>query len=818
LKILLYILCFLIGTYLWNALDQIYWTIEEKNEDLQLNIQAHRSFTPLKMEREVVRSIEYILNDFEEVKSYSSFISGHQTRVVIQLKNKTDIESFKIRINERFRQNWEKWKLKIKYPTWEKAINDNRHRITYAGITTDEFILTKEALQKLLKQEAPHLSIDQFNPIKEQEFTLLLSKSKLNQLQLKLNDLNNQLTNHFQRIPPLVKLLNTTITNPVFMTETLFYLSGGKTIQSNPSLWVQGQPAYRIDFSYKRSFRQLLRNNNSRRLSLNDQFILYPLHPYPHPTFKKLKWSLYLLLCVPIIVFPFIKLETILLILSMQFSLFTTIIHFSQVITFHLLALFMSAMVWPFLLGISKQKLSFISGYIFLFGGLTLFNYRVSPDYNLALIAAVLGSWTLIIKTYEYWVKNDKKSNQKFPTIKVKHLWVTFSFLGLICGFLWYKNKNNFFEKNTAVHINHSNPRIQLAVTLYHGTNKFKFGQKLLILLNQIQRLPEVKTIILDTRIPGGILVTIDLKPKAKPSENSKIRDELERFMLENPNQTFVLEGLGKELAQSSAIINRGVYLVLKGFHYPALLKQALVIQEKIKENRRVTQTYFGHTIGPSIATSHENVLIKASSKNKVMIGRMLDNWKTQNINLDFEDSTIKMEMPSLFHNQWTKLFQVPFYLNQKLITNPLTPSKVENYDHPSLIFKKNGIFELVIGFSFLGSKRQAQSFLKEKQQAINKTLPFGLYLENETPLKKKDWLNLVGGMLILSGFVFILDQNHYWLGVIFFGAFILTFFVGHWLFVAVSSSYSIIPSLPLLSYWMFSICQTYGAILFKSE
>ena len=134
MKILRYILSLLIGIYLWNALDQIYWTTGLKSQELQLNINARLAITPLQLERKIVSPIEYILKDFSNVKNFSSFISDQYARIIIQLKPKTDVDKFKIQVNEKFRQNWAEWKLTIKYPTWQKEMNSNRQKVSYAGI------------------------------------------------------------------------------------------------------------------------------------------------------------------------------------------------------------------------------------------------------------------------------------------------------------------------------------------------------------------------------------------------------------------------------------------------------------------------------------------------------------------------------------------------------------------------------------------------------------------------------------------------------------------------------------------------------------
>lgn len=774
--------------------------------------------TPLRMEREIVRPIEYILKDFAEVKTFSSFIGGQYARVLIQLKPKADIETFKIQVNEKFRQKWTEWKLKIKYPTWDNAWNDNRQKLSYAVIHSDGHNFSKEDLEKFLTKEHPHLSVDQFIPLKDQAIILPLSKSNLLPFKLELIDIKNQLAKQFQKLPSLSQLLNAKITNSNFLTETLYFFGDGKIIPANPNLWVQGQPAYKIVLSFKKTLRQLLYKNYENPIFLNDKITLYPINTRPQPTLKQLKWSLYSLLLFPLIPLIFRKIEILLLLLIMQFLLFTCIINFSQTLSIHHLWLFMSAIAWPFLWKMTPYKISFLWGYFFLFGCLLLYNHWVIPIYNLSLIATVLGSWTIVIGIAEHINKKTKSSPSRSFHRKTKYFWITLSALGLIAGFLWNKNKNNFFEPNKVSSSYQNNNHIRLGVTFRDGTDNYEFSQKLLTLLKQLRKLVEVKTISLDTRMPNGLAASISLNKKASLSGSSRIRNEVEKFMFNHPNQTFLIEGLGKELAQSSAIIYRGFHLVLKGFHYPELMKQALAIQNNLRENRRVSQTYLGHSIGPNVETSQENILLKTSSANKARIGLMLDKQMIQQMSLDLADFRINFFIPASSSYQWTSILQSPFFLNGKLVENPIQQSSIESYNPPQSIMKKNGIFELVIGFSFLGSKRQAETFLRQKQKEINLLLPFGLSLYQSDQQTHNIWLKLVGGCLILAGFAYIIDLNNFLTGGSNYLLFVLTFFIGHWLLVAIPSTQSIISSIPLLSYWVFSICQIHGAILFKAK
>ena len=815
MKSLLCILVLLVEVYLWNSLDHIYWTNNEKPQELQLNINAHTTFTPQQMEREAVRPIEYILKDFDEVKTFSSFILGQYARIMIQLKPKADIETFKIRVNEKFRQKWPTWKFKIKYPTWEKEMNNKRQTISYAGITSDRSTVSKEALQKLLNQEKPSLTIDRFSPLRDKELNIQLSKDKLSSLQIPLPEIKNQLARQYQKLPSIPQLLYSIITNPAFLMESLRHLKEGRVTPSNPKIWVQGQPAYSLEISSKKTLRQLFQYNSLSPINLDEKISLYPINSTPQLSLKILKWSLLLFLFAPVVPLLLQKFEILLLIVMMEFSLFAFLIYFSEPLSTHLLWLFCSAMAWTFFDIISGHHKLFFWGYLFLLGCLMLFNHWVAPDYNLNLLFAVFGVWTLSIGIYD-WVT---KKQQKRPPVnykgKLKYFWMTLSLLGIILVFLWIKNKNNFFIHHGVVSIKQSNERIRLGVTLHHGQDKFEFTQNLLLLLKEIQRLPEVHTIHLDTRIPDGLTAIIDLNKKANHLRSSQIRNELEKFILSHPNQTFLLEGIGKELAQTSAIIFRGIHLVLKGFHYPELIKQALTVRNNLKENRRVTQTYFGHTPGPIIEAAHENILIKTSRKNKELIDWIIGNQMPQKAILDFNDYQINFSLPPPSKYQWTNIHQTPIYIENKLQKNPFTESSKENFNQPYSLFKKDGIFEIVIGFNFLGSKRQADTFLRQKQQEIKNQLPFGLSVEHPAPNKDNIWFNLIGGSIILSCFFYILGQNNLWEGIGISLVFIFTFFIGHWLFIAFSTSKSIIPSIPLLSYWIFSICQIHGKILF---
>jgi len=815
LKILLCILSLLVAVYLWNSLDHVYWTIDEKPQKLQLNINAHTAFTPQQMEREVVRQIEYILKDFEEVKTFSSLIMGQYARMVIQLKPKANIETFKIRVNEKFRQKWTAWKVKIKYPTWEKETNNKRQAISYACITSDGSLISKKELQKLLNQENPSLTLDQFTPLTDQDITIQLSRERLTSLQLKIADIKNQLGRKFQKLPPFTQLLSTKVTTPAFLTETLQYLKEGEAIHSNPDLWLNGKPAYSIEVSSKKTLRQLIHHNSLSQINLNEKISLFPINSTIPPSIKILQWSLWALLCAPLIPLLFRKLHIFFLVLMMQFSLFAFLIYFSQPISIHLLWIFLSAMAWALFGIISGYQKSFFWGYLFLLGCLLLFNHWVSPDYNLNLLITVLGCWTLMMVIFNWITKKEKKLHPINSIGAIKYFWMTLSFLGVIAGFLWIKNKNNFFVHHGIASNNQSSDRIRLGVSLHHGEDKFEFNQKLLKLLKPLQRLTEVEIISLDTRIPDGLTATISLKKRVNQLGSSQIRNELEKFILSQPNQTFLLEGLGKELAQTSAIIYRGIHLVLKGFHYPELIKQALIVQNNLRENRRVTQTYFGHTPGPTIEASHENILIKTSAKNKEMIGWIIDNQMPQKAGLELENYHINLSLPPPSKYQWTYLNHAPFYIDHELHTNPLIESSTETFIQPYSLFKKNGIFELVIGFNFLGSKRQAESFLKQKQNEIENLLPFGLTLEDSARQKDNIWLQLIGGCLILACFFYILGQNHLLEGIGISLVFVLTYLIVHWLFIAFSTSKSIIPFIPLISYWIFSICQFHGKILF---
>lgn len=818
MKILLYIFSFLIGIFIWNSLDHIYWSDKKIPQKLQLNINAHKATTPLQLEREIIRPLEYILKNYSEVKSFSSFIEGQYAKVIIQLKPKTDTESFRIQVNEKFRGKWAEWKLTINYPTWHKKMNLNRQKISFAGIGSEGQPISKEEFQEILNQKAPHLSIDEFTPPHNQTLTLNLSKSLLDILQVKLGSIKNQLTYKFQKSPPLIQLLNAKITNPTFLTESLFYLSEKNRSYANPNLWVQSQPAYRIELSYKKTLKQLLRNNSLSLLNLDEKIKLFPINNSLQPSIKLLKWSLYFLLGIPIILLPFRKIELLLLLLLMQFSLFASLLHFSQTITMPQLWLFISAMGWVLFGRLILDKKSIWGGLFFLWGCLHLCNFWVTATpYNLYLFSTVLGTWAILIGIFDWWFNKKQQTQHISSNGKAKYYWLTLFILMCIVGFLWNKNKNNFFEQPEVIPNHQSDASIRLGISFHYSEDPFEFSQHLLTLLKQIQRLPEVRTIILDASIPDGLTTTISLMNGNQQFGSARVRNELEKFMLRHPNQTFVLEGLGKELAQSSAIINRGVHLILKGFHYPELMKQALAIEYNLNNNRRVTQTYLGLTPGPTIESSKKNILVKTSATNKAQVGWMLNQQMPQKITLDLEDSPIHLSTSSASLYQWTTLLQTSFYKDEKLLQNPLDQSLILNYNQPPMIFKKNGIFELVIGFSFLGSKKQAASFLRQQQKEINKILPFGLTLDASNSEKKNAGLKLVGAIIILAGFFYIISQNHLWNGSRIYLIFILTFFIGYWLLVALSSKFSITPFIPLLSYWIFSICQIHGAILFKS-
>lgn len=817
MKILRYILSLLIGIYLWNALDQIYWTTGLKSQELQLNINARLAITPLQLERKIVSPIEYILKDFSNVKNFSSFISDQYARIIIQLKPKTDVDKFKIQVNEKFRQNWAVWKLTIKYPTWQKEMNSNRQKVSYAGIPLNGNSITKEEFQKILYQVTPYLSVDQYTPFEHREANILLSKSKLTTLQMKLVDIKNQLAREFQKIPPIDKLFQTKITNPNFITETLYNLKKGNVTYNHPDLWIQGQPAYRIELSHKKTLKQLLHNRTLSRLSLLEKIKLYTFDTSPQPAIKIFRLGLFILLCLPLVLLPFCKSEFLLLLLFMQFSLFASLIYFSQPLSIYQLSLFLSVMLWSLTHRLTDSKISILWGFVFLLGCLILFNYWVATDFNISLFTTVLISWALMIGTFDRWFKKEKKLKSTYSK-EAKYFWLTLSFLGLVLGILWNIDKNNFFNQSEVATTKHHNTGIQLGVTFINGEDQFDFIQKLLTLLEQLQRLSEIRSIRLDNGMPDGLTVSIELNDKALNSSNALIRNELEKFMLSHPNQTFVLEGLGKELAQSSSIINRGVHLTLKGIHYPELIKQALTIQNNLKKNRRVTGTYLGLIPGPTIETSHRNILIKTSATNKAMIGWLLDQQMPQKTLLEFEDYQINCSVSAHSNHQWTNLLQTSFYMDEKLLKNPLEESTIESFKQQPLVFKRNGIFELLIGFNFLGSKKQADSFLRQKQKEINRNLPFGLTLHLSNSKKETSCSKLVGAILILAGFIYIIEQNHLLIGAGIFIIFLLTFFIGHWLFVAIPSTFSTIPFIPLLSYWIFSICQIYGAILFKSK